>query len=995
MCVTFSLKMSFLAFLSVIGTYLLIEKSISNSQTRSVDDLRGRHPFDLLYDPEAKTQNATDTRVDIIAVHGLGSNVDRTWTWRGVDKTQEPVNWLKDADMLQSKIPNARILAFNYESTWLSDAPRTRVELCGEDLIHSLHRLRPESNRPIVFIGHSFGGLVIQDALLYADREKKYHHILQHTKGFISLGTPFRGTKFHRVADLIARAMHLFGSHYYILSPLTYDDHHLRDKVHSLGRVRKVFSFPVFCFFELYQTQFVNIPILSNLLQGMVVEESSACLAGDERSHLQTNHLNLNKYPGPGDRSFISVSHQVVRMCEDAMRQTREKDLDPTSSIHKGHWVVPFDRNEGFVGRDSILPDLLVRIFPDHQKDGCQRTVVEGLGGIGKSQIALEAAFRLRDSDPTCSIFWVSALNTISFENAYRDIAQELGVQHANNERSSVVSLVKQALSKQEMGKWLLIVDNTDDPSLMFEPGSLASYLPSSPKGSILFTTRTSEITSLLDIPSVGIFRIDAMSPQESMDLMSTRLSTSQMEDTESLHALLEELFYLPLAIKQAAAYMQQTRETPGKYLGLCQASDKNLIRLLSHGFEDRTRYKDAENPVAKTWLISFKNIPLSILSVLPPQDDLESNRAIGVLRAYGFVTAREDKEFVDMHRLVRLAVRNWLEDRGKDKESYAYVQIHMLVFCDAANYGNQAEWARNMPHCHTVVDEDSLSTSSQVACDLLLVFSKSLLWRGMRKVALDLSRRAKSLSMAIYTPNDLHQIDSMSNYAVSLMMLGHRDEAEEILQETLPQQERAFGKHHHKTLESRRNLASLLLMRGQYKEAEKMYRLEQFQEAEELARQALNIVEAMLGKEHPKTLSTTGSLASILCQSGQLLLAEELSRKLVKAQERILGKEDPETLRSANTLAATLCGLERFLEAEDILRDGLQAYQRLYGEEYDETILSAIDLGSCLRLAGKHREAAEVLHQTIEISRRVFGESHTYTVRCLEQLTLLIPFEF
>lgn len=65
--------------------------------------------------------------------------------------------------MLPNKIPTARILAFNYDSTWLSDAPRTRVELCGEELIQSLHRLRQESDRPIVFIAHSYGGLVVQD----------------------------------------------------------------------------------------------------------------------------------------------------------------------------------------------------------------------------------------------------------------------------------------------------------------------------------------------------------------------------------------------------------------------------------------------------------------------------------------------------------------------------------------------------------------------------------------------------------------------------------------------------------------------------------------------------------------------------------------------------------------------------------------------------------------------------------------------------------------
>jgi pimeloyl-ACP methyl ester carboxylesterase len=83
-------------------------------------------------------------------------------------ESQKLVNWLKDADMLQSKIPNARILAFNYDSTWLSDAPRTRVELCGEDLIQSLHGLRQESDRPIIFIAHSFGGLVVQDVSCHA-----------------------------------------------------------------------------------------------------------------------------------------------------------------------------------------------------------------------------------------------------------------------------------------------------------------------------------------------------------------------------------------------------------------------------------------------------------------------------------------------------------------------------------------------------------------------------------------------------------------------------------------------------------------------------------------------------------------------------------------------------------------------------------------------------------------------------------------------------------
>jgi tetratricopeptide (TPR) repeat protein len=717
-------------------------------------------------------------------------------------------------------------------------------------------------------------------------------------------------------------------------------------------------------------------------------------------------------------------------MCNNASFVANSADPENTTTIQNGHWVVPFDQNEGFVGRDDIMPDLLVRVSPDHQKNACQRTVLEGLGGIGKSQIALEAAFRLQIIDPACSIFWVPALSTISFESAYRDIAKKLGIQHADNERSNTVSLVKQALSNQQMGKWLLIVDNADDPSLMFESGSLASYLPSSPQGSILFTTRTSEITSLLDVPSVGIFRIDAMSPQESMDLMGTRLSTSQMEDVESLHLLLEELFHLPLAIKQAAAYMQQTRETPKKYLGLCQASDKNLIRLLSEGFEDRTRHKDAENPVAKTWLISFvhlsnnnplashyihfmsflseKNIPLSIL---PPQDEIEANRAIGALQAYGFITAREDKEFVDMHRLVRLAIRNWLEDRGEDKESYEHVQARMLVLCDVTNHRNQTQWAIYIPHCHTVVDEDALSTSAQATWCLLVAFSQALLLRGFWKAALDLSRRAKDLGMAIYDPNDLHQIDFMSNYAASLMVVGHRNEAEGIFRETLPRQERAFGKYHHKTLQSRRLLGILLLMGGQYKETEKMYlellqetervlgkgheqtiltacdlcntlwALGRYTEVETIARQLLVQSRSILGDQQSTTFMIMSKLADLLTGLQRFQEAEELIRQAIKTAEIMLGKKHPKTLSITGSLASILYQSGQLLLAEELSRKLVKAQERILGKEDPETLQSADTLAATLCALDRFLEAEEIYRDNLEGYQRLFGEEHHETI--------------
>lgn len=92
-------------------------------------------------------------------MHGLGSNVDWSWTWKGELRN---VNWLKDQDMLPSVVPKARVMVYSYDSKWHLDAPRTRLSIVGEDLIRSVHRHRQgHTDRPIIFIGHSLGGNVI------------------------------------------------------------------------------------------------------------------------------------------------------------------------------------------------------------------------------------------------------------------------------------------------------------------------------------------------------------------------------------------------------------------------------------------------------------------------------------------------------------------------------------------------------------------------------------------------------------------------------------------------------------------------------------------------------------------------------------------------------------------------------------------------------------------------------------------------------------------
>ncbi|CAG1982590.1 unnamed protein product [Fusarium graminearum] len=314
---------------------------------------RNRAQIEVLYDPEDDPVNPTKANVDVVAVHGLGSDVDRTWTWRP-DDPEQSVHWLKDSDMLRRKIPNARILAYNYDSTWLYDAPRVRAESCGKALIYGLDNFREREgtrDRPIIFLAHSFGGLVIQDGLVFADSMGRFEDILRYTAGFVSLGTPFRGTDIHWAADLAANVMRLYGSYRGCLSVLKYDNPQLRYKTQCFGRLRKKYHFPMFCFFESLETTFIRLPFLGNYFKAIVVDEASACLSELARLPLETDHIKLNKYSSPEDQSYLRVSAEIVRMCNNVVAvMNRLNNGDESSSTDHGEDTSQHDEGVGHQG---------------------------------------------------------------------------------------------------------------------------------------------------------------------------------------------------------------------------------------------------------------------------------------------------------------------------------------------------------------------------------------------------------------------------------------------------------------------------------------------------------------------------------------------------------------------------------------------------------------------------------------------------------------------
>ncbi|KAL8376638.1 hypothetical protein RB595_007648 [Gaeumannomyces hyphopodioides] len=281
----------------------------------------------------------------------------------------------------------------------------------------------------------------------------------------------------------------------------------------------------------------------------------------------------------------------------------------------------------------SVAVAILDRHAPReafHTKE-CQNAAIFGLGGVGKTQLALQLAYWAKQHRPEYSIFWVPVLSGATFEQAYNEIAKKLRLQDVATDEDPKDS-VRRYLSSEAAGPWLLIVDNADDADLLFGspdmPSGLADYLPESEDGLVLFTTRSREVA--VSVAGSDVVELFEMDPQEAADYLEKLLIRKDLlRDEGESTKLLKELTYLPLAITQAAAYLNTIQVSIAEYLKLLRGTDQDAASLMSREFHDKTRHKGSRNAVATTWLVSFDQIRksnraaadlLSFLSCIEPK---------------------------------------------------------------------------------------------------------------------------------------------------------------------------------------------------------------------------------------------------------------------------------------------------------------------------------------------------------------------------------------
>ncbi|KAI0544963.1 acyl transferase/acyl hydrolase/lysophospholipase [Xylaria curta] len=646
--------------------------------------------------------------------------------------------------------------------------------------------------------------------------------------------------------------------------------------------------------------------------------EKTSTISAHTGNYLKDNQEAIQKFVD----SFIN--------CPGIQAEATELQGATTSSSVPHYISLP--RNEHFVGRTETLELLNRKLFAG---GGHRRVCLYGLGGVGKTQVALRIAYEAKDIRGIV-VLWLPAASNAAFQQACTKAAERLAIEAAKD--ADPKQLLQQYLNSGKAGKWLLIIDNIDEIDTLLgspsQPG-IGFFLPDSENGCILFTTRPYDV-ALRVADDHDIVELKEMSHVDAKRYLGEKLQLDQIEDDTAATELLNQLAHLPLAITQAAAYMRRNKKSVREYLDLLRRTESDATDLISWEFYDRNRYEESQNAVALTWHVSFKQIreinttaaellrfisriePKSIpRSMLPKEgSEIRLDDAIGTLLGYAFLDVREDGETYDMHSLVHLATRTWVKTQGFEEKLMADLTEHLYDVFPNHEWENRHVWRQYLPHALRVLHEDE--------------------WRSEKSIDLSISVGRCLLGEAQY------------------------DDAIRILQGVVSARKETLGEDDPRRLESVYELATAYHAGGQVPEAIK------------LLEHVVEIQKTTLAEDHPSRLSSQHALAMAYTNhygGGQLLKAVELLEHVVEIQKTTLAEDHPNQLNSQNALATAYVmqgGDNRVLQAIEILEHVVQV-QKTFAEDHPSRLRSEHELA-----AAYIRQGGENLPKAVELLERV-----------------------
>jgi tetratricopeptide (TPR) repeat protein len=674
--------------------------------------------------------------------------------------------------------------------------------------------------------------------------------------------------------------------------------------------------------------------------------------------------------------------------------QSTERAPHETQVVGRPFLKVP-PRSKFFEGREDVIAALRERLTEGGGTVLAQ--AITGLGGIGKTQTAVEYAYRYRDEYQ--AILWLNAESPLALKADFGELARRMQLPHPENDLDQAVAALKQWLATR--AGWLLVFDNADDPAM------LKPFLPDTEAGHILVTSRAQDFQ---DFGIVNPVELEELSVEDATAFLLKRCGRegAGADERDAAERLARELDGLPLALEQAAAYI-----AAGKGLKIRSYLESYRTGGLKRLEARRPALGGYPRSVVSTWAANFElvqkespaavdvlrlsaflapdAIPFELLTggareLGPPVEQaligaVDPLLVLDLLRPLGrfsLIRIDGDTEAYSIHRLVQevlkaamdaAARRTWAERAVRAvNQAFPYIEYNNWPLC-----------GRLLPHALAVaswIKRDGMEFAE--AGRLLHQTASYLHGRGQYAEAEPLLKRAMEIRRTALGETHPDYATSLNNLAGLYDAMGRHGEAEPLYLRAMEIRRTALGEQHPRYATSLHNLAALYDAMGRHGEAEPLFK------------RAMEITRTALGEGHPDYATSLNNLAGLYDAMGRHGEAEPLYLRAMEIRRTALGETHPDYAASLNNLALLYYAMGRHAEAEPLLKQAMEIRRTALGEGHPDYAASLNNLAELYRAMGRHAEAEPLLKQAMELRRTALGEGHPDYAASLNNLGML-----
>jgi tetratricopeptide (TPR) repeat protein len=664
-------------------------------------------------------------------------------------------------------------------------------------------------------------------------------------------------------------------------------------------------------------------------------------------------------------------------------------------------WNVPYHRNPFFTGRGGVLATLHETLAGKGAVAIAQPLALSGLGGIGKTQTAVEYAYRF--AGKYTGVLWVRADTRETLLADLLGVARLLDLPEKDEQDSVQAAAAVKRWLEANPG-WLLIFDNVEELPLV------GTFSPTAGRGHILLTTR-SQVT--------GAFarRVDLeeMFAEEGMLLLLRRarmikpdadLAAIPPGARASAKEIAELLDGLPLALDQAGAYIEETRCSLSDYLSKYRTRRVELLNW--HGWT-RT---DHPEPVATTWSLSFEKVEqqspaaadlLRLCAFLAPSaipeeiltegtpglgqaldqaagDPVGLEEAYRELRKFSLLRRDAQAKVLTVHRLVQAVVKENMDQQARRLWAERAVGAVSRTFPDSENVSLWPRAQRCLPQAHAclaLLDEGE--TISLEAAHLFNQAGLLLLEHAQFSAAELFLQKAVGVRTVLEGTEHPDVAESLNDLGAVYIYQGLYALAEPLMRRALLIKKRTQGEVHPDVAVAVNNVGLLCYYQKRYGEAEPLFR------------EALALWSRIPGADLSNVARTTNNLALLYFAQGRYDEAEPLFREALSIWERVLGTEHPDVGRTLNNLAKLYRDQGRYDEAEPLFLRARSIREKTLGPDHPDVAQTLADLAKLYLVQSRYSEAEPLFLLALDVREEALGSTHPTLGETLQDYALLL----